>query len=129
MTTMNVYNFLEQLNCFFPSNESSEMFSLRVKKYAELQAQMENEAGKQFNYEKMLDLTIRNYPYRSFPNFTEITKNIVYSDTKPENPNAEWEYKNYIVTTEGGYEYEFVSVPPDWEGVHTLSDFHSYREV
>lgn len=90
MTTMNVYQFLEQLNCFFPSNESSEMFSLRVKKYAELLAQMEKEAGKQFDYEKMLDLTIRNYPYRSFPNFTEITKNLVYFPQNKQNrmPNG-----------------------------------------
>ena len=125
---MNVYNFLEKLNCIFPSQESSENFTYRINKYAELLNKAEQEANKPLDYEKMLDLMIKNYPYRNFPNYTEISRYLVYSKAETAKQDTECEYKTYEVTTKSGYTYEFVSVPPSWECSHSLSEFSNWRE-
>ena len=125
---MNVYNFLEKLNCIFPSQESSENFTYRINKYAELLSKAEEKANRPLNYEKMLNLLVENYPYRCFPNYTEISRYLVYSKAETAQQDTECEYKTYEVTTKSGYTYEFVSVPSSWEGVHSLSEFSDWRE-
>lgn len=127
---MDVYEFLKQLNCFFPNQEKEEMFTIRVSKYSELLNNIEKNTNKKLDYDSMLNLLVENYPYKAFPNYTEITKHIVYLPSKEnEKTEKEWVYRKYIVRTEDGREYEFVTVPNSWEGVHTLSEFDNYEEI
>ena len=126
---MDVYEFLEKLNGFFPSPDKEDMFKIRVSKYAELLGQTEEDKNKKFDYDKMLNLIIQNYSYKAFPNYTEIVKHCAYLPIENKEPEKEWEFKNYLVTTEGGHQYQFVLVPDSYGASHKLSEFENCVEI
>ena len=122
---MNVNEFLIKLAQLFPSDEPYDLFAERMDKYSEILSQKEVKNEEAIDYERTINRITERYPYRSFPNLSEILKHICYK------PKQSCELKNprrYIVKIMG-CEYEFTEVDSSWEGVHFLSDFDNYYET
>jgi len=117
---MQVSVFLEKLNKLFDADRVLENFEERVSRYSKLLASLEEKNGK-IDYESTIDKILMNYPYKVYPNFTEIMKNLVYF--KKEKPPQIDNQRTFIITFKNGITYEFVETHSDAKGIT------SYEEI
>lgn len=122
---MNANDFLEYLNEFFPCDEEDSVVEKRMRKYSELLKQKEAEEGRELNYDNMLNSIIEKYPYKGFPNFSEIAKHIEFLSKK----HSDFKGGRRYIVNKQGHLYEFEEVPPWWENVHSLSEFENITSL
>ena len=120
---MNVNEFLKKLAKLYESDKKEDDFKERIQTYSKILNKKE-ENGKKIDYEKTIDNIVTNYPYRIYPNFTEILKNLVYIPNQ-EKKTIEKPFvpRKFLITMPNGNIYEFVEVPSSWENVPNLSYF------
>ncbi len=137
---MNKYAFLEKLGNLYPADsEDSKSFQERVTIYTKLLDKKEKLAEKELDYERMLELIIGHYPYRFFPNYTEIAK---YYRFKEESQEIKSNKKQSNSLTAAHIKeprkfrlkanntlYIFEEVPSSWTDVHSISDFDEIEEI
>ena len=120
---MNVKEFLKELAKLYELDKKEEDFKERVQRYSKILKKKE-ENNKKIDYEKTIDNIVTNYPYRIYPNFTEILKNLVYFPNQEKKPiQKHFVPRKFLITMPDGNIYEFVEVPSSWENVPNLSYF------
>jgi len=121
---MNVSAFLEKLSQLYEIDKNNEIFKERAGRYIRILKQKETNSGKKIDYESTLDKIITNYPYRIYPNFTEILKNLVYCSIENNFNQQEQGFKprKFRLTTKSKHIYEFEEVPPSWESIRSVSE-------
>lgn len=115
-----VYQFLEKLNSFYPSNEKEELFQERANEYANnilLRAQNRKE---KYDYDKVFSHILQTYKYKTFPSLPDILDALPYGIVIQESYSGR--EGETIKRTCRGYEYEFTVVPNHWEKVKTISE-------
>lgn len=122
---MNVREFLKYLNDLFPCDDDDSVFEKRIIRYSEILKRKEIESGNKLDYDSMINSIIEFYPYKGFPNFSEIVKHIKFL---PEKLPDFKEGRQYIVNQKG-YLYEFEEVPPWWENAHCINEFEEVTLV
>ena len=121
---MNVSAFLKKLSQLYEIDKNNEDFNERAERYIRILKQKEINIGKKIDYESTLDKIITNYPYRIYPNFTEILKNLVYYSAENNFFQQERVFKprKFRLTTNSKHIYDFEEVPPSWEGIRSVSE-------
>ena len=124
---MDIYNMLLKINELFPSNEPKEIFEKRMENYFNLVHEKEKEKNQKINYEKTLSNFIENYPYKNFPNYTEISKYFIFNPKEEQKVlKKPRKFKVYL----GKNVYFFEEVFWDkMKKAHCLSDFDKYEEI
>ena len=122
---MNVCKFLRELSRFYDVDKKEEDFNIRVSRYAKILTQKEEEWKQEIDYDKSINQIVCNYPYRMYPNFTEILKNLVYihKEKTERKEDTDFHYRNFRITNKNGMVYEFVLVPSSWGNVPSMSQF------
>ena len=121
---MDVIDFLKKLAKLYDLDKKEDEFQERVLRYSKILRLKEAERKDDIDYEATIDKIVENYPYRIYPNFTEILKNLVYKpkETTQKTKNI-FKPKNFRITTSNGKIYVFAEVSENWENVHKISDF------
>ena len=122
---MNKLEFLNKIVNLFPCSDDENIIEDRINMYSSLLSDIETKEKREIAYDKTLNDFVKNYPYKGFPNFTEISKCIKFS---PESYMEIDKPKKYLVKAYGHY-YEFEQVPSSWKGVHSISDFSEVYEI
>lgn len=114
-----VYQFLEKLNSFYPSNEKEEIFQERANEYANILLEKAHIHKCKYNYDKIFKHIMQTYKYKTFPSLPDIL------DALPVGYEIEESYSGregeVIKRTLNGYEYEFTVLPNHWR-VKTISE-------
>lgn len=115
---MKIFDFLRELELFYPMNESDEKVEKRISSYAEIILRETLKTGETYDYEKIIRHIQRNYRYKTFPSLPDIL------DYLPVGIVIEEHYSGrdgeVIKRVVNGYEYEFTIVPNHWTGVKTV---------
>lgn len=115
-----VYQFLDKLNSFYPSNEQEEVFKERCKEYSNIILEEEHKNRCKYDYDKVFKHIMMNYKYKAFPSLPDILEAL------PEGLMIEESYSGregeVIKRVVNGYEYEFMVVPNHWNKVKTISE-------
>ncbi len=69
---MNVYDFLQKLNVFYPTNESDSIFKERIEEYAKCIIAKLVANKYRCDYEKVFTYILENYKYKAFPQLPDI---------------------------------------------------------
>ena len=103
---MNVYEFLEKLNKFFPSSDNKDIFQERVTEYSKEILNIANGKNVEYDYDKIFSYFLKNYRYKTFPALADIVaaldNGIIHNDT-----GCPDEGKVIIATLPSGYKYLF----------------------
>lgn len=102
-----VYQFMEKLNKFFPSNEREEIFKERVNEYSKEIMLIANERKVKYDYDKIFSYILKNYEYKTFPALAYIIKVLdegIIQDTKESIKIG----NVLVVTMSNGLKYDFV---------------------
>lgn len=104
---MKIFDFLKQLNEFFPINESENKMNNRFKLYGEIIQGEIQKKGKDYDFKKVIQHLVKNYKYKTFPSMPEILDALPYGEKLPTyNPSVN-EGCLLVVTLPSGYTYEF----------------------
>lgn len=115
-----VYDFLNKLNRFFPSNEKEETLKERVNEYSNSILLKAQNNHCQYDYDKVFSYLIQNYKYKTFPSLPDILDALPYGVVKRESYSGR--EGDVIKKTINGIEYEFTVVPNHWTNVKTISE-------
>ena len=115
---MKIFDFLRELELFYPMNESDEKVEKRISSYAEIILRETLKTGETYDYEKIIRHIQRNYRYKTFPSLPYILDYLPVGIVIEEHYSGrEGEVIKRVVN---GYEYEFTIVPNHWTGVKTV---------
>lgn len=116
---MKIFDFLRDLEVFYPMNESEEKVEKRISAYAEIIQGEVLKTGKKYDFKKVLASIIRNYRYKTFPSLPDIL------DSLPVGIVIDEQYSGregeVITRVINGFPYEFTIVPNHWERVKSIS--------
>lgn len=120
---MNVIEFLNKLNTFFPSDETNEVFDERLNEYAKSIVNKAQIHGCQYDYNKAFSYLLENYKYKTFPSLRDILETLSKSAfKKADYSGREGEVIKRVIN---GMEYEFTIIPNHWEKVKTISEVNA----
>lgn len=120
-----VYQFLEKLNYFYPSNEREEVFKERTQEYANSIIVKAHNTKQKYDYDKVFSYILQTYKYKTFPSLPDILAALPYGVIIEESYSGhEGEVIKRVIN---GHEYEFTVVPNHWQGVKTISELD--REI
>lgn len=117
---MNVYEFLQKLGLFYPSNESDNVFKERINEYANSILIKIRQTKHQYNYDKVFNHILQTYKFKTFPSLPDILEALSYGIMIEENYSGQ-EGKTITLNVHG-HDVEFTIVPNHWEGVKTISE-------
>ena len=120
---MKLFEFLRNLETFYPLNESAEKVENRLSAYVDILEGEIVKSRKKYNFEKILRYIQRNYRYKQFPSLPDLLDflpyGIVYETT------YSGQVGETIKRVIGGHEYEFTIVPNHWDNVKSISQLDS----
>lgn len=121
--SMSVYDFLNKLNKFFPSQDKDEVFKEKLNEYADCILEYVNKQKKQYDYDKIFKQLLISYKYKTFPTLPDILEVMPYGAiiVRPDVSYTGDEGKT-IKRVINGHEYEFTIVPNTWDNVMTISE-------
>lgn len=120
-----VYQFLEKLNYFYPSNEREEVFKERTQEYANSIIFKAHNTKQKYDYDKVFSYILQTYKYKTFPSLPDILAALPYGVIIEESYSGrEGEVIKRVIN---GHEYEFTIVPNHWQGIKTISELD--REI
>lgn len=115
-----VYQFLEKLNKFYPSNEPEELITERVNEYANIILEKAHINHCKYDYDKIFKHIMQTYKYKTYPSLPDILDALPFGHEIEESYSGrEGEVIKRVVN---GYEYEFTVVPNHWDKVKTISE-------
>lgn len=115
---MNVYDFLQKLNVFYPTNESDKVFKERVEEYAKSIIAKLTTKKCRCDYEKVFMYILENYKYKTFPQLPDILDALPQGYRLiPTEQSADSGALIRIVMTNGN-RYDYVIA--NFDGVNTL---------
>lgn len=114
-----IYQFLEKLNTFYPSNEKDEIFKERQNEYANNIIHRAHNKREKYDYDKVFSHILQTYKYKTFPSLPDILEALPFGVVVEESYSGK--EGEVIKRTLNGYEYEFTIVPNHWENVKTIS--------
>lgn len=117
---MNVYEFLQKLGIFYPSNESDNAFKERINEYANNILIKIRQTKNQYNYDKVFNHILQTYKFKTFPSLPDILEALPYGVVIIENYSGQ--EGEVIKQKFGNFEYVFTVVPNHWENVKTISE-------
>jgi predicted RNA-binding protein len=116
---MKIFDFLRELEVFYPMGASDEKVEKCISSYAEIIQRETLKTGEKYDYEKVIRHLQRNYRYKSFPSLPDILDALPFGIVIEERYSGrEGEVIKRIIN---GIEYEFTIVPSHWTGVKTIS--------
>lgn len=102
-----VYEFLDKLNKFYPSNDKDEVFKERVNEYSKEILNIAQSKDVEYDYEKIFSHILKNYRYRTFPTLADII-NVLDIGIIEKNKECIDAGKVIVVTLPNGFKYDFV---------------------
>jgi hypothetical protein len=105
MTT--IYEFLDKLNKFFPSNDKEDVFQERVNEYSKEILGIANGKNVEYDYDKIFSHILKNYRYKTFPTLADII-NVLDEGIIQKTQECIDAGKVIVVTLPNGYKYDFV---------------------
>lgn len=103
---MRLFEFLRDLEAFYPLNESEEKVNKRLSSYVDILEGEIIKSGKNYDYSKVLKYIQMNYRYKTFPSLPDILDFMkvgeVYEVVECEN-----EGDLVVITLPNGYMYSF----------------------
>lgn len=126
---MKIFDFLRELELFYPMSESEEKVEKRISAYAEIIQREALKTKETYDYQKIIRHLQRTYRYKSFPSLPDIL------DAMPVGIVIEERYsgrEGEVMTRQvNGITYEFTVVPNHWEKVKTVEqlDKDIFRRV
>lgn len=125
---MNVYEFLEKLEKYYPSKENDNTFRERVADYSNSICKYIREHKQQFDFDKVFAKILETYRFTSFPLLPVIFDAMPYGAIiRPFEANLSGNEGEVIKRVINGHEYEFTVVPNSWEGIKTINELD--REI
>ena len=116
---MKIFDFLRELEIFYPMGASEEKVEKCISSYAEIIQRETLKTGEKYDYEKILRHIQRNYRYKSFPSLPDII------DALPIGIVIEEHYSGregeVLKRSLNGVEYEFTIVPNHWGNIKTIN--------
>ena len=113
-----VYDFINKLNKFYPSNEKEEIFAERANEYANNIILRSHNKREKYDYDKVFNHILQTYKYKTFPSLPEIIDNLEFGIIVEESYSGrEGETIKRVLN---GYEYEFTIAPNHWQNVRTI---------
>jgi hypothetical protein len=116
---MKIFDFLRELEVFYPMNESEEKIEKRISAYAEIIQSETLKTGKRYDFKRVLNSILRNYRYKTFPSLSDIL------DYLPNGVVIEEQYSGregeVITRVINGFPYQFTIVPNHWDKVKSIS--------
>ena len=110
---MKIFDFLRELELFYPMNESDEKVEKRISAYAEIIQGETIKTGKKYDYKKIIRTIQRHYRYKTFPSLPDILEYL------PSGVVIEQSYSGregeVIKRKLWGIEYEFTVVPNHYD--------------
>lgn len=103
---MKLFEFLRDLEAFYPLNESEEKVNKRLSSYVDILEGEIIKSGKAYDYEKVLKHIQMNYRYKQFPSLPDILDFIKVGEIE-EVTKCEGEGSLVVVTLPNGYIYPF----------------------
>ena len=103
---MTIFEFLQELECFFPLNEAEEMVKKRISFYADILKSEMAKTGKSYDYRKITQWFLKNYKYKTFPSLANIIDALPNGEVQPYKECKD-EGSLLVVTLASGYTYEF----------------------
>lgn len=79
---MNLFEFLRELEAFYPLNEAQEKVNKRLSSYVDILEGEIIKRGKKYNYEKVLKYIQMNYRYKQFPSLPNIMDFLNIGETR-----------------------------------------------
>lgn len=120
-----VYDFINKLNTFYPSNEKEEIFRERQNEYANSIIQRAHNRKEKYDYDKVFSHILQTYKFKTFPSLPDILEALPFGIVVEESYSGkEGEVIKRIIN---GMEYEFTIVPNHWDKVKTISELD--REI
>ena len=117
---MNVYEFLNKLGLFYPSNESDNVFKERINEYANNILIKIRQTKHQYNYDKVFNHILQTYKFKTFPSLPDILDALPHGIMINENlSGCEGQTITRLIN---GRNIEFTIVPNSWENVKTVSE-------
>lgn len=126
---MKIFDFLRELELFYPMSESEEKVEKRISAYAEIIQREALKTKETYDYQKIIRHLQRTYRYKSFPSLPDIL------DAMPVGIVIQERYsgrEGEVMTRQvNGITYEFTVVPNHWEKVKTVEqlDKDIFRRV
>lgn len=115
---MKIFDFLRELELFYPMSESEEKVEKRISAYAEIIQREALKTKETYDYQKIIRHLQRTYRYKSFPSLPDIL------DAMPVGIVIQERYsgrEGEVMTRQvNGITYEFTVVPNHWEKVKTI---------
>lgn len=107
---MNLFEFLRNLEAFYPLNESEDKVNKRLSSYVDILEGEIVKSGKKYNYDKVLKYIQMNYRYKQFPSLPDILEFMVQGEVK-EIAECKDEGCLVVVTMPNGVKYPFEVAP------------------
>ncbi|MCM1003608.1 MAG: hypothetical protein NC408_04630 [Candidatus Gastranaerophilales bacterium] len=103
---MRIFDFLKQLDEFFPLSENEDKKNNRFSMYADIIEGEIQKTGKEYDFKKIIQYLVRNYKYKTFPPMPEILDALPFGEIYRYSKCAN-EGSLLVVTLPTGYQYEF----------------------
>lgn len=115
---MKIFDFLRELELFYPMNASEEKTAKLISSYAEIIQGEMLKTKEKYDFNKVISYIQRNYRYKTFPSLPDILDALPIGIIVEERYSGrEGEVIKRIIN---GIEYEFTIVPNHWENVKTI---------
>lgn len=108
---MNLFEFLRNLESFYPLNEPEEKVNKRLSSYVDILEGEIVKSGKTYNFEKVLRTIQMNYRYKQFPNLPDILDFMKLGEIKNTFDTCKDEGCLAVVTLPNGVIYPFEISP------------------
>lgn len=123
---MKLFEFLRDLESFYPLNESAEKVEKRLSAYVDILEAEILKTKKTYDFKKILQYIQRNYRYKQFPSLPDLLDFLPYGIVyKTSYSGQEGETIKRVIN---GWEYEFTIVPNHWEKVPTIGMIDSLAD-
>lgn len=119
--SMTVYEFLNKLNNYFPSQDKDEIFKEKLNDYSNCIIDYVRKQGKKYDYDKIFKQLLFTYKYKTFPSLPDIIEAMAFGVIIPtvQETGKEGEVIKRVIN---GIEYEFTIVSNSWDNVMTISE-------
>ena len=106
---MTIFEFLQELECFFPLNETEETVRKRIVFYTEILEGEVKKTGKSYDYRQITRWFLKHYKYKTFPGLANIIEALTYGEVKTQSCKDEGAL--LIITLTSGLKYGFTVSP------------------
>ena len=103
---MTIFEFLQELESFFPLNETDDIIKKRIAFYTEILEAEVAKTGKSYNYRQITEWFLKTYKYKSFPALPNILEALPHGEVQSYKECSD-EGSVLIVTLASGYQYQF----------------------